>query len=206
MVPDADMVAVVTQCSTGDFKHQRRLLFTAIDRGTTATALPESRAAKTLAKRATAYVLPTAEGRATSRQQGQLLSHRLVLDENRYGWQSVQFDRCAEGLSMTVTDSKGATTRIICTHHRWTTVSTMADPVYSITAHGRLQGITRPFHVAASYGWGAGSTLNVKLNYVDLITPLTISVTPHTDGAVMHITQLNEKDEFTINGRWSEGE
>lgn len=202
VVPDADMVVVVTQCSTADFGKQRRLLWNTIDRALADTPLTPGNQAKHLATQASQYALPTAEGKAASKTERQFIGRTLHLDDNPLGWQKLTFSRSGKQLIVSVTDGNGATTTIPCANRQWAMSTTNTHPFYSITPRQRFSGISTPFHIAASYGWDRHGQLRLKIRYVDWITPLDIAITNDGDTATIVVRKYNERETSTIRTHW----
>lgn len=202
VVPDADMVVVVTQCSTADFGRQRRLLWDTIDKALADTRLKPGRWSKRLAAQAAQYALPTAEGKAASKAMAQFDGRTLHLDENPIGWQKISFAHAKGRLTLTITNTDGETADIECANRQWAANTTTVHPYYSINPHGRFKGISTPFHVAASYGWGKHGELNIKLKYVDWITPIDLTINNGGGTATVSARKYNEHDTDTFSAHW----
>lgn len=208
VIPDKDMVVAVTQCSKLNSAVQRRLLWRVIDEATVhdvdgvSAPLPESSDTRELARRQASYVLPVAEGRATQKYSGRLVGHTLALGPNKYGWKTLRIESGEKSLALTLTDAQGLATRIACGYGQWMTVENTTPPVYSITARGRFDGISGPYRVAGSYGWGTDGLLRVKVKFVDWITPLDIAVNPTGNGAVIEIRELCQNEKIVVNAEY----
>ncbi len=178
VIPDMDMVVVVTQCSTMDFSEQRRLLWRVLDEAVVSesASIKESAATKKLARKQASYVLPVAEGKATGKCSDKLLGRTIVLDANKYGWTEMRISSEDRNVVLALTDAQGRITRVVCGHGRWVTSENQTPPVYSITARGQFEGTSAPYRVAGSYGWEQDGRLNVKVKYVDWITPLDFCI------------------------------
>lgn len=202
VVPDADMVVVVTQCSTGDFARQRRLLWHTINSALADTLLKPGRAAAKLAAQTARYELPTAAGKAAHKAMTQFVGRTLHLDDNPICWQRISFGYAKGRLTLSVTNADGETADITCANRQWATSATTAHPYYSINPRGRFGGISTPFHVAASYGWDKHGRLNVKLKYVDWITPIDLTIDAAGDTARISVRKYNEHDTTTFGAHW----
>lgn len=188
VVPDKDMVVVITQCSLLNGVAARRAVWEQLLPKATDTPLPEDKKAyRQLQKMQTRATLPFVQGKAKAKADKLYDGATIALPDNKYGFAklSFNFDRKARQVVMGVTDRDGNAYKLLFGHKRWDTVSTSATPPYSISPIGKFTGIEGPFRVAGSYAWKDKHTLRLKAHYVNWISALDITV--RFDGDKAHV-------------------
>lgn len=192
IIPNKDMVAVITECTAIDGINQRRLFWrqllpTIVDKPMSATISPEL-----YRKRMEGYELNPARGKAI----GTLLSTplRIALDKNPIGWTEISARRTArqgEILFSYVQDDD--TVALNLYNNVWTSMSTPVHPVYSIGAQGRFSGLSRPFNVAGCYAVTSDGSLTVALQYPGWVTSLKLKMPLNNDGSDIKVSMNHEK-------------
>ena len=74
-------------------------------------------------------------------------------------------------------------------------------PYYSIHAINRMQGFKHGFEAAAACAWTSGTTLEVRVHYVDWISGMTLVIDLAQQQVTLRDTYPNTKPEtvqFTI--------
>lgn len=182
VVPDKDMVVVITECSAIDGVRQRRLVWNHLLPQVKDTWTPISDDSNRHFRRlATSRRLPLPEGkRRPPRHMPRSVT--LPLENNAQGWSSLRIERTATGLIFSY-QQQGKQVRLPMTYGQWTTTRTPVTPPYSIHAQDRFKGIAAPFTVAAGYGFTSDGTLHLRLHYTNWITVVDITIrhlnTPH---------------------------
>lgn len=174
IIPDKDMVAVITECTAIDGINQRRLFWrqllpTVADKPLAPTISPDL-----YHRHMNGYELPLAEGKAID--DGLQSPLRMTLGKNQLGWSEIAVRRSSrhgEILFSYVQD--GDTVTLGLYDNVWTSASTPITPVYSVEARGRFNGLSRHFNVAGSYGV-TDDTLHVELQYTDWVTTLSLDI------------------------------
>ncbi|MBQ8501971.1 MAG: serine hydrolase [Bacteroides sp.] len=192
MVPEKDMVIVITECSLLNGKPQRNLFWHQLLPAVADAPLAPSKDYQRLLKKQAAYQLPVVEGKASSSQAIQWADKKITLQKNKLGWQELTLHITPKEVQLVVTDKQGQTYTLPFGHRQWLTTSTEACPPYSITPIDCFRGIERPFHVSGSYAWLQGGALRLKAHYVDWVTSLELT-----------FRQENGKVELTVQPNYS---
>ena len=172
VVPDKDMVVVITQCSTGSGRYQRGLIWNHIVPQLSDTPLAVGNDYKRLKQKQSTYQLAMPEGKAGNMATSSLLGKKVLLKKNIYGWTTIDFKQQDKAIVMKVTTKKGEVFEIPFGYKKWETGQLATYPFYSINALGRFSGIEGPFFVAGSYACPEKNMLKMKAHYVNWITPI----------------------------------
>lgn len=202
MIPDKDMVVVLTECTLIDGRRQRRLVWNQLLPQITADQpLTAGKELKQLQRKQAAYSLPTVQGKASSASAKVLEGKQIELEPNKYGWQSLSFRFLPRQLTVTVTDRNGLTYDLPFGYRQWMTTATEARPPYSISPVDAFKGIEGPFYVAGSYAWSTPSTLRLKAHYVNWISALDISIRLEEGKATLRVIENYSEAETEIQAK-----
>ena len=197
VVPEKDVVVVVTQCSTLGGEYYRRPIWELVRKMKNAP-LPESKASAKIKKKLSSYVLPPAGGK--KKPSVKIPSKSFSLSDNHYGWKSLSFAQDGDVLTMNITHTDGNTTPVRLGYREWKTTESRAVPVYSVLARGRFTDITGPFHIAGTYGWERDGGLNIVLHFVDWVTRLDMKATFSGGKVEFTIVENNQNWKFNLKG------
>ena len=189
IIPDKDMVAVITECTAIDGINQRRLFWRQLLPSVADKPLAPAVSPDLYQRHMNGYELPLAEGKAID--DGLQSPLRLTLGKNQLGWSEIAVRRSSrhgEILFSYVQD--GDTVTLGLYNNVWTSASTPITPVYSVEARGRFNGLSRHFNVAGSYGV-TDDTLHVELQYTDWVTTLSLDI-PLSGSDNMKVTRNHE--------------
>lgn len=180
IVPDKDVVVVITECTLINGSTQRQLVWNRLFPAIGDQPLATGKDYKRLLKKQAEYRLPVVQGRANSNLSQSYAGKSIELEPNKYGWESLTLQFKQKELVMTVTEAGGATYDLPFGYKEWKKASINAYPPYSVTAKGRFCGIDKPFYVAGSYAWPSSSELKLKVHYVNWISALDLTL--HMEG------------------------
>ncbi|NDV84824.1 3-succinylated cholic acid synthase [Bacteroides sp. 51] len=201
IAPDKDMVVVITECTLINGRNQRRLVWNRLLPEAGDTSLTPGKDYKLLQKKQTTYQLPVAQGRVSSRVARNYTGKNILLESNKYGWQSLSLQFNPREIVMTVTEKNGAVYDLVFGYKQWLKTLMDSYPPYSINPVDRFKGIDGPFRVAGSYGWQSFSTLQLKAHYVNWISALGITFQFDEDSILLNITENFSSDKITIKGK-----
>ncbi|OKZ10419.1 MAG: serine hydrolase [Bacteroides oleiciplenus] len=201
IIPDKDMVVVITECTLIDGVTQRRLVWNhLLPAVVDSQPLILGKDYKRLQKKQSSYQLPVVRGKATSSLAGEYADKSIMLESNKFGWQSFNFRFKQKEVIMTVTETDGIKYDLAFGYKQWRKSSIEAYPPYSIEAKGHFNGIEGPFYVAGSYAWPFPSTLELKAHYVNWITALNLAF--RFDGEDV---QLTVKENYSSEAKVIKG-
>lgn len=189
IIPDKDMVVVITECTLINGSTQRRLVWNRLLPQVQDTILTPGKDYKLLQKKQNAYQLPLVQGKANSSIASKYAGKRITLENNKYGWQSLSLQFKQKEVVMTVTDKTGVTYDLLFGYKQWLKASTEVYPPYSVNAIGALNGIEGPFWVAGSYAWPSATTLQLKAHYVNWISALGITFHFEGTNVLLNVTE-----------------
>lgn len=200
IIPDKDMVAVITECSATDGIKPRRLFWRQLLPTVADTPIAPNIAPELYSQRMNSYALPPAEGNAI----GELLPSpiRLALGKNQMGWSEIAVRRSSrQGEIVFSYVQDGDTVTLNLYNNVWTSTRTPVTPVYSVEARGRFSGISRNFNVAGSYGVTDDNTLHVSLQYTDWVTTLSLDIPLGASADSMKVTRNHENATIVATTR-----
>ena len=202
IVPDKDMVIVITECTLIDGATQRRLVWNRLLPAVTGDQpLTLGKDYKRLQKKQSAYCLPVVQGKANSSLAREYAGKNIVLGPNKFGWQSLTFQFKQKEVIMTVMETSGAQYDLLFGYKQWKKTSIDAYPLYSVDAKGRFNGIEGPFYVAGSYAWPSSSTLELKAHYVNWITALNLTFRFEGEQVQLTVKENYSSEAKIIEGR-----
>ncbi|WP_296122790.1 3-succinylated cholic acid synthase [uncultured Bacteroides sp.] len=176
IVPDKDMVVVITECTLINGRRQRGLVWNRLLPEVGDKALMPGKDYKRLQKKQGAYQLPLVQGKATSSLSRKYEGRRILLGQNKYGWKSLELQFKQKEVVMTVVEQDGKTYNLPFGYKQWSKAAIDGYPPYSIAPKGRFKGIEGPFLVAGSYAWASSDILQLKVHYVNWISALGLKL------------------------------
>ena len=189
IVPDKDMVVVITECTLIDGRRQRRLVWNRLLPETGDQALVPGKDYKRLQKKQRSYQLPLVQGKAASSLSQKYAGKRILLGENKYGWQSIELQFKQQEVVMTVVEKDGKTYSLPFGYKQWSKAAIDGYPPYSVAAKGRFKGIEGPFQVAGSYAWASPDALQLKVHYVSWISALGLTLRFEDNKVLLTVTE-----------------
>lgn len=202
IIPDKDMVVVITECTLIDGRTQRRLVWNRLLPEVGDEAMAAGKDYKRLQKKQSAYQLPLVPGKASSSLVDKMDGRRIVLGQNKYGWQSLGLQFKKKEVIMTVTEKGGAAYDLHFGYKQWLKTAVDAYPPYSITPIDSFKGIEGPFWVAGSYAWSSSAELQLKAHYVNWVSALGLTFRFEGDGVLLTVTENYSSGEgVAIEGR-----
>lgn len=174
MIPEKDIVVVITECTMIDGKRQRHLVWDILLPSVTDGSLPEGKDTATLRDKAARYSLDTPTGKPSGKYD--FSGKTFKLSDNRLEWTSIALKSDKKRITASITLADGNRMDVDCGFRQWLTSTTEARPPYSVGALGRFTGISKDFAVAGSYAWKTGSKLVLKLEYANWVTALDVEI------------------------------
>ena len=192
VVPDKQMVVVMTQCSAVDGARQRDLVWRRLLPYVTDGELPSPSASEERRhrKHARTMQLPLPQGQSRPPHETPFRQDR-PLPPNDCGWQQLEIHQDASNRLTLSYVQDGRRVALPMIYGRWNTVSTPVTPVYSIGAQGRFRVIRGPFALSGGYAFRPDGTLHIRLHYTDWMTVVDLLVPSEPDGKVE--IKVNEK-------------
>lgn len=173
VIPDKDMVVVITECTLLDGRTQRRLVWNCLLPEVGDESLTLGKDYELLQKKQSSYQLPVVQGKVTSSDARQYAGKTIVLESNKYGWESLNLHFKRKEIVMAIKEEEIAYD-LLFGYKQWMKTAINAYPPYSISAKEHFKGIEGPFWVAGSYAWLSVSTLCLKVHYVNWISALEL--------------------------------
>lgn len=205
IIPDKDMVVVITECTLIDGATQRRLVWNQLLPAITGNRpLTLGKDYKRLQRKQSSYRLPFVQGKMNSHLSREYAGKNIVLESNKFNWQSITLQFASKKVMMTVTQTDGTAYCLPFGYKQWLTASTEAYPPYSIDAKGRFSGIEGPFLVAGSYAWPSTSVLELKAHYVNWISALDIAVNFSGNEVELTLNENYSMEAKVIKGKVSD--
>ena len=179
IIPDKDMVVVMTQCSHLNATRNRAPVWE-LARKAVDGALPTNiGAARQLAERCAAYAFETPKGQQTNAYQQSINGKTFNLPlTNDLEWKTIRPTFADGRLTLRISTRWGQSYDVPCGYGEWLTGTTSALPPYSIKAVDRFKGIARNFAVSGSYAWTPAGQLMVHVFYPSWITGAMLVIDP----------------------------
>lgn len=201
LIPDKDMVVVITECTLIDGATQRRLVWNRLLPAVGDDTLIPGKDYKRLLKKQSSYQLPFVPGKASSSLARDYAGKSIVLEPNKFDWQSLDLQFKQKEVIMTVTETDGTKYNLSFGYKQWKKTSTDVHPPYSIEAKGRFNGIEGPFYVAGSYAWPSAAMLELKTHYVNWITALNITFRFDGENVQLTVKENYSSEPKVIKGK-----
>ena len=172
VVPEKDVVIVLTEASFTNGKPQRNLIWDNFLPQLKDEPLPASKDYQTLLAKQASYTLEIPAGKDKSSVMKKLAGKKISVPKNKYGWKEVVFEQGADKqLLMHLTKTDGTTYTQPMGYKKWSTCEIAGLPPYSINPIDWHRGLEGPFYGAACYGWEK-NVLNANIHYVNWVTSL----------------------------------
>lgn len=172
VVPEKDVVIVLTEASFTNGKPQRGLIWDKFLPQLADGPLPASKDYELLKKKQVSYTLEIPSGKEKSSVMKKLAGKKISVPKNKYGWKEVVFEQGADKqLLMHLTKTDGTTYTQPMGYKKWATCEIAGLPPYSINPIDWHRGLEGPFYGAAAYGWEK-NLLNANIHYVNWVSSL----------------------------------
>ena len=172
VVPEKDVVIVLTEASFTNGKPQRGLIWNKFLPALSDEPLPASADYEILKKKVAAYQLEIPAGKSGNKSVMKSIGGRkVILPKNRYGWSEVSFSEGANGMMMSIFKTDGTSYTQPLGYGSWCREVIKGLPPYSINPIDWHVGLEGPFYASGAYGWEK-SALNVNLHYVNWVSSL----------------------------------
>ncbi len=202
VVPEKDVVIVLTEASFTNGKPQRNLIWEKFLPALSDTPLEVGKDYQLLMEKQRTYQLPVAAGKEKSGTiQKKMLGKKIVVPENRYGWREISFDyeeKSGNGgcacLNMSIVKSDGLSYTQPLGYREWITDTIAGLPPYSINPVEWHRGLEGPFYASGSYGWEK-NTLNATIHYVNWVTSVDLQWRFEKDRVILSVSNNYAKDK-----------
>ncbi len=205
VVPDKDVVIVLTEASFTNGKPQRGLIWNKFLPALSDKPLPPSKDYEVLMAKQRSYQLPVAVGKWNGGSVMKKLSgRRIEIPENKYGFKEVSFAMGEESGKNSAAPAKQMLMKIVkedgssyvqpLGYGQWSTDTIAGYPPYSINPVEWHRGLEGPFYAAGSYGWEK-NRLNVILHYVNWVTSLDLQFEFNGDTALLKVSNNYTKNK-----------
>lgn len=189
IIPDKDMVVVLTGCTLVDGHRERRLVWNHLLPKVGEKALVPGKDYKQLQNKQSSCQLPVVQGKVSSLLAGEYAGQHIVLEQNKYGWQSLCLQFKPKEVVMLVTEKNGTTYELPFGYKQWLKSAIAAQPPYSIMSIDGIKGIDGLFGVAGSYAWTSASSLMLKVHYVNWVSALGLTFQFDGDKVLLTVTE-----------------
>ena len=200
VVPEKDVVIVLTEASFTNGKPQRGLIWDKFLPQLTDGPLPASKDYELLKKKQASYTLEIPSGKEKSSVMKKLAGKKVSVPKNKYGWKEVVFEQGADKqLLMHLTKTDGTTYTQPMGYKKWVTCEIAGLPPYSINPIDWHRGLEGPFYGAAAYGWEK-NLLNANIHYVNWVSSLYTAWEIKDGEVILSISNnyvKNKVDKFT---------
>ena len=204
MVPEKDIVVVITECTMIDGIRQRNLVWNILMPAITDRVLSEGKDLKTLRKKEASYMLSTPKGASSSKLCNTIGGKNITLQSNRLNWSGICFQTQGKQLVATITMTDGKSFVLPCGYGSWLTTTTSIEPPYSISPIGKFTGIKPLFYVAGSYAWKSQNTLALRIQYANWVTALDATLEFNGNSVTINAQENYSSEPFKIAGNIAE--
>lgn len=194
VVPEKDVVIVLTEASFTNGKPQRGLIWDKFLPQLSDSPLQAGKDYGILKKKQASYSLELPEGKGNSPIMKEIAEKRIYVGKNKYGWKEVVFRMKGEQFIMDILKTDSLSYSQPAGYRSWATDTIAGFPPYSINPIGWEKGLEGPFYGAASYAWDK-DTLKMKMHYVNWVTSLDMKWVFDGDKAVLHISNNYTKNK-----------
>lgn len=195
VVPEKDVVVVITECTMIDGIRQRRLVWDILMPAVTDENLAGDNHYATLKRKSASYSLATPAGKAKSPIMPKGSAKTISLADNRLDFSKIALTQSKNEMNVTITLTDGNSFTVPLGYRKWQSTVTDVRPPYSVGARGRFTGIEPEFVVAGSYAWQSRSTLVLKLQYANWVTAVELHISFGNNATVNVSAQENYSSE-----------
>lgn len=205
IIPEKDMVVVITECTLTNGRKQRQLVWNNLLPQVKDQPLTADKSHKLLLKKQATYELPVVQGKATSSATKNYTEKDIILEPNKYGWQSLnlKFKQKEKEVVMAVTEKDETSYELLFGYKQWLKTSINAYPPYSINPIDSFKGIKGPFWTAGSYAWQSATTLQLKVHYVNWVSALDITFHFEGENVALNVKENFSSQEIVIKGKFN---
>lgn len=181
VMPEEDMVVVITQCERGVNARQLNLVWGLLSPATHDAPLAEGKDFKALSRRIATLAHPFPAGKSSARTQKALYGRTLDLPANSMEWKTLEVVPDTDAIKLITENMKGERDTLVCGYRRWMTSELNSfPPDERRDTHNRMSGHTNRFYTAGAYAWADG-TLDVKLHFTHWYSSLSLKIKPAGD-------------------------
>ena len=202
VLPDKDMVIVVTQCMISGNNKQHQMIWSMLVPFVKNDILEEGNELVNLRKFENKCSLPLPEGKKSSKSLSMLLSKTLMLPNNPLEWISLMFQKDdKDNLILEISDKTNHKSSVILGHNEWITSDFGLYPPYVRTqTQNRFSSFYPPFKASGAYAWN-DNVLHVKIHFVDWLTSVDMSFNIVDNKTQIEIKENYQAKPFVI---WTE--
>ena len=200
LIPEADMVVSITQCTGKTAPIQDWIKTMLVDRCQAEALAPQD---YTISFED--YTLPLAQGQAycsdsiPSQNTEVNIASPLVLEDNPLRWKRLGITQSNETMLLDILDTDGRKYTITLGYGKWIESEFNALPYYNPPFQGNFSNLPATWHVAGSYGWQGNDTLNIELHWIDWLTSASLKIRfPEQGKSIISITQHDTRKKTEI--------
>ena len=200
VIPNYNIVVVLTECSHLDGNNQRNLIFNSLLSQAKDSCIHHKTPKKfydSLGK----YSLPLAKGKRKSDLISKIDNKKIKLGKNPLGWGNITFYFGKNMISAKIENLLGESFNLNFSYNSWEKSQTYVYPPYSINAHNRFDGLLKEFTVFGNYAWNSSSSLHLKAYWVNWISALNIEVQFNKQDVKFTIKANYESESYTISAK-----
>ena len=188
--PVKDVVVVITECTLGNGRKQRELVWRLL-----LPAVQDEPLEAVAATKPATYCLAMPAGKAGSPMMAEGDTLGIVTGENPLGIAGITLTQRRGEMTALLRYADGSSAALALGHRKWLKAGTKVPPPYSIAPRGRFNGIDPHFVVAGSYAWKSRKALRLKLEYVNWVSAVELEIAFGKDGVVSITGRENYKRE-----------
>jgi hypothetical protein len=193
IIPDKDMVVVITECSSINGQRQRNLVWNILMPEVSNKLIHKNR--KITYK---TFRLPFVCGKDDIHEGSavqNVFNKTISLEENPLRWKKIKIIRNdSRNFLLTMTSSQGESI-IPLSYQSWKITETDQYPIYSIDAMSRFKGIDDKFVIAGNYGVD-DTCFFIRLHYVNWITVLDLLCKINDNGLIEIEYKVNHEAQW----------
>lgn len=205
MMPDEDMVAVITQCQQGVSEKMQSYVWNVLSPALSDKPLPVGKDYRKLQKRISSVAHPFPAGKAGGHVLLPLLGKTLYLPENPMGWRELTLVKSGRDIKLIAQTDKGITDTIVCGNKNWVkSVYTSNPPDERADTHNRFSGHKNKWFADAAYGCTDAypyGTFEAKIFFTNWYSSLDLKITPGANDCDVTF-HLNYSKPVTVKGVW----
>ena len=172
VVPEKDVVIVLTEASFTNGKPQRGLIWNKFLPALSDEPLPASADYDLLKKKVSSYQLELPVGKQTNDALlRKVAGKKISVPANRYGWKEIYLAQSFVGMMMTIVKEDGTRYTQPLGYNKWLREKIAGLPPYSINPIDWHVGLEGPFYASGAYGWEK-NRFNVNIHDVNWVSSL----------------------------------
>ena len=203
IMPEEDMVAVLTQCQQGVSDRVQALVWNTLTPTLSDTPITEGKPYRELIKKINRYSHPFPKGKVDNKTMRILNGRAMCLPSNPMGWKNLTIEKDGKDIMLIAVSETEVTDTISCGYREWKKSGiNNFPPDERADTHNRFSGHTNRFFADAAFAWKADNTLEIKIHYTNWYSSLLLDLAPTENNCEVTFKLNYQYAPQTVEASW----